>query len=383
MKNELGHGGYYRLLLPDNIRMRISGHLIFWTAFICYHMVFFIPILPERVMNNDTRLAYFLYYIRFIPIYYCALALVRATGQPSEQWYGPLIVVIICTLVMHVITKPLYHFYENQFGLASLPNNFQLIGKYYLRPWIPTQKADFGAFVYDVMDMQLLALPIGLKWLRMGAMNKLRQSQGEKQKLQNELKEIRALLTPHFILNVINAASTEVANISAKTSEYLIQAADVIRFALYDAHHEFIELRRELDFISHYLALEAMRTKRRSTISWEINGEPQQTQRVPPLLITTLVENAIKHGVHSTPEPSYVKVCCRVEEAKLTIHVFNSKPSHEGRTNEKSGQGGLGLTSLRRRLEGYFPGQYIFRVVNRPQSFMVYLQIPLNPELIY
>lgn len=379
MKNPNSHRIYSRLLLPDQARNRVISHLIFWVAFMGYHVIFFLPILPERVMNADTRLAYFLYYTRFIPIYYLALLVMGLTGHPSQRWYSPVVVLMICISVMHLLTKPLYHFYEWRFGLESLPKNFQLIGSYYLRPWIPGQKLDLGAFVYDLMDLQLLALPVGLKWLRQGAMSNLRRSELEKQKLRIELKELRALLTPHFILNVISAANTEIETISAKASNYLIQAADMIRFALYDARDEFTELGRELEFISQYLSLEAMRTSHRSTIVWEFNGTPQPAHRVPTLLITTIIENAIKHGVYSTPEPSYVKIDLRIEQTRLTIQVFNSKPAAGEDTEGKPGHGGLGLTSLRRRLDGYFPNQHIFRVTDRPASFLVYLQIPLIP----
>jgi len=368
---------YHRLLLPDQIRTRVASHLIFWMAFMVYHMIFFMPILPERVMSEDTRLAYLLYYARFIPTYYLALLVMLLTGQPSQRWYSPVVVVLVCISVMHLLTKPLYHFYERAFGLENLPKNFQLVGSYYLRPWIPQQKLDLGAFIYDLMDLQLLALPVGLKWLRQGAMSNLKRSELEKQKLEIELKEVRGLLTPHFILNVISAANTEVETFSTKASDYLMHAADMIRFALYDAHHEFIQLERELEFISRYLSLEAMRTSRRSTIVWDVNGEPKPVHRVPTLLITTLIENAIKHGVHSTPEHSYVKIDCLVEETKLTIQVFNTKPVFGESTNEKSGHGGLGLASLRLRLDGYFPDQHLLRVTDRPSSFLVYLQIPL------
>lgn len=370
---------YSRLLLPYEPHMRAASHLIFWATFIGYHMIFFLPIVPERIYSPETRLAYLLYYARFIPIYYGALFVIRSSSQLFQEWFSPLITLFACILVTHIVTKPLYHFYDRHIGLENLPNNFQLIGKYYLRGWIPVAHRDWYVFVFDLMDMQLLALPIGLKWIRRGAMADLRRAALEKEQVEKELKELRAQLAPHFILNVLNAASVEVGAFSKKASEYLIHAADMIRFALYDTRSEFIELKRELEFIARYLKLEAMRTSQRSKINFAYTGETKTAKRVPTLMLTTLIENALKHGVHSTHESSYVKIECHIQQDKLTFQVFNSKPATKYPGSGKTGHGGLGLATLQRRLEGYFPEKHRLRVTDRPESFLVYLQIPLTP----
>jgi hypothetical protein len=379
MKDKETSDFYSRLLLPREPHMRSASHLIFWMTFIGYHMIFFFPILPERIYSPETRLAYWLYYARFIPIYYGALFVIRLGGQPFQKWFSPMIILFACILVTHLVTKPLYHFYDRYMGLENLPGNFQLIGKYYLRGWIPVAARDWYVFVYDLMDMQLLALPIGLKWIRRGATADLRRAALEKEQVEKELKELRAQLAPHFILNVLNAASVEVGTFSRKASEYLTYAADMIRFVLYDTRFEFVELKRELDFISRYLKLEAMRTSQRSRIDCQFTGDTKTARHVPTLMLTTLIENALKHGVHSTHEPSYVKIECHIEQDKLTFQVFNSKPASRYPGSEKTGHGGLGLATLRRRLEGYFPDKYHLRVTDRPESFLVYLQIPLAP----
>lgn len=379
MKTSSVNSIYRQLLLPASSPMRVAGHLAFWTAFICYHMVFFLPIFPERIYSYDTRLAYLLYYARFIPIYYLTLMCLSLIGQPSHAWYSPLLGFAVCLAAMHLVTKPLYHFYENQFGLENLPRNFKPIGSYYLKSWIPVKKADYYVFVYDLMDMQLLALPFGLKWVRLGAMADLQSSKLQKQRLQEELTALRAQLDSHFVLNVINAASVEVCSYSAKGSEYLAQAADLIGFTLYQARSEFVQIQTELEFISKYLALEAMRTSRRSKIVFEVEGKTTISGSVPTLLITTLVENALKHGVHATDEPSYVKITCQIYAGSITLQVFNTKPSSTPSEKEKTSRSGLGLVNLRRRLEAYFPGRHQLEITERPQSFLVYLHFPLMP----
>lgn len=152
----------------------------------------------------------------------------------------------------------------------------------------------------------------------------------------------------------------------------------MIRFALYEGRSEFIELRKELEFISGYLKLEAIRTSQRSKVVLNCTGESPTSKLVPTFLITTLVENALKHGGHSTPEPSCVKIDCRIENETLTIQVFNSEPLVKHPPGGKASHGGSGLPSLHRRLELYFPQRHRLRVTDRRESFMVYLQIPLR-----
>lgn len=379
MRDQANRGVYARLLLPSEPRMRVLSHLIFWLIFIGYHMIFFLPIMPDRVYSPETRLAYLLYYARFIPIYYGVVLLVGLSGHPFQRWFSPLITLFACILITHILTKPLYHFYDKHIGIANLPGNFQLIGKYYLKGWIPAVDRDWYVFVYDLMDMQLLALPIGLKYIRLGAMADRSRAALEKEHIQDELKELRAQLAPHFILNVLNAASSEVGTFSQKASEYLAHAADMIRFALHDTRSEFIELNKELEFIARYLRLEAMRTSQRSKIDFESTGETKTAKRVPTLMLTTLIENAFKHGVHSTHGPSYVKISCHIEADRVTLQVLNSKPLLKAPQHSKSIQSGLGLSNLRRRLEAHFPDRYHLRVTEQSESFLVYLQIPLTP----
>lgn len=368
-----------RLLFAGRASTRLMSHVIFWAIFIGYHMIFFLPIFPERVYSSDTRVAYLLYYARFIPIYYLSLMGLSLIGQPSMSWLSPLIVLLICLATTHLITKPLYHFYDHQFGLENLPPNFKPIGNYYLKGWLPTRKTDFYVFVYDLMDMQLLALPVGLKWLRLGATAELKSAQLEEQKLHDELDGLKAQLDSHFVLNVINAATVEVEAYSEKASQYLTEAADLIGFTLYEARSEFVNLQIELEFISKYLNLEAMRTNQRSKIIFDLQGQTPAQGRVPTLIITTLVENAVKHGVHATHEPSYVRISCLIQSDHFTIQVFNTKQAKHSAGSTENSRKGLGLANLRKRLEAYFPGKYQLQITERPKSYLVYLKFPLLP----
>ncbi len=184
---------------------------------------------------------------------------------------------------------------------------------------------------------------------------------------RSELKALRAQINPHFLFNALNAIAGLIHKDPAVADRTIEQLADVFRYALRGAESEWALLDDELEFVRAYLEVERARFGSRLNIDVRL-GDDVRGARVPTMIVQTLVENAVKHGVALVRGPAAVEVSARRDHNHLVVTVADTGPGFEA-TAEAGGQrpgrsgthrekrpktGGYGLANVRQRLEGYF-----------------------------
>ena len=116
---------------------------------------------------------------------------------------------------------------------------------------------------------------------------------------ETEMTALRAQMNPHFIFNCLNSIKLyTLENDSQTASEYLTKFSQLIRLVLENSRSEKVTLKKELETLKLYIALEAMRFKHK--VKYQINIVPhidQQYIEIPPLLLQPYIENAIWHGL--------------------------------------------------------------------------------------
>jgi LytS/YehU family sensor histidine kinase len=81
---------------------------------------------------------------------------------------------------------------------------------------------------------------------------------------------------------------------------------------------------------------------------------------VPSMLLQTLLENAVKHGVSQSREPGRIDVIVRTTTGEVTIEVRNTGPGAEAPGPGQRDGEGFGLHSVRERLTGHFGDRATF-----------------------
>jgi LytS/YehU family sensor histidine kinase len=174
-----------------------------------------------------------------------------------------------------------------------------------------------------------------------------RQAEMEQWRLQvamrdTELRALRAQLNPHFLFNSLNSLRGLVGEDPGRAQEAITGLAGLLRHALRMGRAQTIPLEQELDATRHYLELETLRFETR--LRYHIDVEPRAlAHQVPPMLLQTLVENAIKHGIARLPEGGVVRIEARKASADLHLRVTN--------TGTLAGAGEPGGTGLENSLE--------------------------------
>ena len=190
---------------------------------------------------------------------------------------------------------------------------------------------------------------------------KNRRDQLDRLKLENtvkelELKTIKSHINPHFIFNSLNSIRALVDENPERARTAITELSNILRSSMKAENAVTVPLARELDIIKDYLALEQMRFEERLQIEMYIDEDTLQ-QQVPPMMLQTLVENAIKHGISKRVDGGIVKVIAKFKDNKLEFLVQNT-----GQLSEPINIDGFGIKSTQDRLHLMYQGNASFEI---------------------
>ena len=173
-----------------------------------------------------------------------------------------------------------------------------------------------------------------------------------------ELKTIKSHINPHFIFNALNSIRALVDENPSRARTAITELSNILRSSMQTEKLETVPLERELNIVRDYLALEKMRFEERLSIELDINEATLQ-QPVPPMMLQTLVENAIKHGISKKVNGGTIRVISDFVNNQHELVVQNS-----GQLGEYSNENGFGLRSTEDRLNLLYQGKASFAIKN-------------------
>ncbi len=197
---------------------------------------------------------------------------------------------------------------------------------------------------------------------------------------RSELKALRAQINPHFLFNALNAIAGLIHKDPPRAEETVEQLAEIFRYTLRGSEKEWARLGDEIEFVRAYLEVEHARFGNRLQTSIEIDDAVSDVQ-IPTMMVQTLVENSIKHGVAKVRGVGVVLVRARRVSERVRVEVLDNGPGFsEGTEAKESPRGGYGLKNIRERLQGYFEGEAEL-IVGRDQTrnlTIVSIEIPAS-----
>jgi signal transduction histidine kinase len=163
-------------------------------------------------------------------------------------------------------------------------------------------------------------------------------------------------MRPHFLFNALNSLAELIESERGAAAGVAHTLSDLYRQVLANSKSKTATLDSELEIARRYLEVERVRFGRRLTFAIAEAGEARELH-VPSLIVQTLVENAIKHGIAPSVEGGHVEV--EIEEAPgglRRISVANTgAPYADGGT-------GTGLENTRARLDLLYGDRHGFAV---------------------
>ncbi len=186
-------------------------------------------------------------------------------------------------------------------------------------------------YVFAIVEKSRAQEILNLKW--------------EASKNEIELKNLRAQLNPHFLFNSLNSIRALIGLNPEQAKTSVTQLSSLLRKSISLGKLRVISLKEELDLVKIYLDLEQVRFEERLSTDFQISQESLSLE-IPPLMIQTVVENAIKHGISQSIDGGIVRVISHKRENTLEITVSNS-----GLLKIDQKEEGIGISNTKKRLE--------------------------------
>ena len=190
---------------------------------------------------------------------------------------------------------------------------------------------------------------------------------------ENQLNNLRAQLNPHFMFNALNGIRALVDEDPQQAKRAITQLRAILRNAMATVKRKTVPFGEEIDIVKAYLALEAMRYEERLRVHFDLDPGLER-EPVPPMLLQTLVENAVRHGVAKLAGGGDLYIGAQRGLGSMVLTVTNSGHYEPGRISGT----GIGLRNTRKRLEMLYGHSASIRIENRGGTVVTEVEIPLR-----
>lgn len=193
----------------------------------------------------------------------------------------------------------------------------------------------------------------------------------EQQMDEARLQVLQAQIEPHFLFNTLSTLRRLYRSAPGPADAMLDNLMRYLTVALPQMRASGSTLGREVELARSYLAIQKIRMGNRLAYDIDV-PETLDEGRVPPMMLLTLVENAIKHGLDPLPEGGFIRVSASAGKDQLRLEVADS-----GRGFVSSTGAGTGLANIRARLAAEFgPHGHLDLSQNRPRGITATLVLP-------
>jgi two-component system LytT family sensor kinase len=192
-----------------------------------------------------------------------------------------------------------------------------------------------------------------------------------------ELKTLKSQLNPHFMFNAMNSIRALIEEDPESAKVAITKLSNILRYSLQMERMERVPLEDEVETVKNYLDLERIRFEDRLKYKIDIDRITNKIE-IPPMMIQTLVENGIKHGIAKRTEGGEVQLKSKMittsSGPKLKIEIRNS--GHFSEEQLKSSNG-FGVSNTKHRLNLLFGDDAHFSIMNENgNTVLAEIEIP-------
>ncbi|MBZ0207000.1 MAG: histidine kinase [Flavobacteriales bacterium] len=188
---------------------------------------------------------------------------------------------------------------------------------------------------------------------------------------EGQLSNLRSQLNPHFMFNALNSIRALIEEDPERAKRSITLLSAILRNAMSTVKRKTVPLGEEIDMVRSYLSLEAMRYEERLRVHFDVDPALERSP-VPPMMLQTLVENAVRHGIAKRKEGGDVHISAVPEQNGMRILVRNTGHYVKGRSKEE----GLGLRNTEQRLEHIYGNKASLRIFNDGNMVVCEIHLP-------
>jgi sensor histidine kinase YesM len=284
-----------------------------------------------------------------------ALLVLNAAGRAGRENAAVAVVAVIAACLVAAVTR-----YAVGATPASEGPFFMLLVFF---SWLAAGAILVGGYVY------FLRAQAAHEEARAAA---LRREALETQSIATRLRLLQAQVEPHFIFNTLSNVRRLCQSDAVAGRAMLSQLARYLRAALPRMREDHARLADEIDLVSAYLGVQQVRMGERLEVSIDVPAALLEA-RIPSMMLATLVENAIKHGIAPLAEGGLIHVKGARSADNLVLSVADT-----GRGFVAESGTGVGLANIRARLAALYGNRASLKLDgNAPRGVVATIVLPL------
>ena len=190
------------------------------------------------------------------------------------------------------------------------------------------------------------------------------------EKLETELKLLKAQINPHFIFNALNNIYSLTYMQKQNAPESVLKLSEMLRYVFYDCNKDKVKLVQEIKYIENFMSFQQMKSEHIQNIKFEL-GNNLDSIDVAPMLFVPFIENAFKYSKIEELEEAYVKMSIGYSENKLFFVIENTVPE----IGQSSSGSGLGIKNVEHRLNIIYKDRHQLQIEKRNNRYKVNLEL--------
>jgi hypothetical protein len=208
----------------------------------------------------------------------------------------------------------------------------------------------------------------GNRYLQIYVAQKIQMEKISNDKLETELKFLKAQYHPHFLFNALNTVYFQMDENVGEAKKSIEKFSELLRYQLYD-HQQTVPVSQEIEYLHNFIELQKLRSTDKLKLDLNIDKNLSD-QIVYPLLFLPLVENAFKY----VNGRYHISIDAVLENDQMGFKIRNSI----GAASHAVAKTGIGLENLKRRLELLYPGKHSFSIEKTDSDFIADLRLQLK-----
>jgi two-component system, LytTR family, sensor kinase len=352
------------MLVFKNNYLKIAAHLVFWLMSVCLILfltyyneerVYFDPVVLSKalIINIGFALAVYVNLWILIPL------ILKKKNYVFYIFWLVLLLTFSSLFIQFFLSHPL----RNQPDIATIFHSFNsdLHSAYFFSTFIYVAFTSFFKFIKDWLSLQDLNLKL---------------AKIERQKLEAELKTLKAQLNPHFLFNSLNNIYSLALIKSDKVPDLILTLAELMRHIIYESKGKYISLDKEVEFVNNFIAMQKIRTSEHVQIKYELKGNIPSA-KIAPLLFEPFIDNAFKHGLPGADSKDFIHISFDFSDPEwLNFHIENN---YETLVKTEKKQEGIGLSNVKQRLHHlYTPSEFQLEIAHQNHIHSVNLRLKLK-----
>lgn len=191
------------------------------------------------------------------------------------------------------------------------------------------------------------------------------------QRMQSELKYLKAQINPHFLFNSLNCIYSLTMTQDEKAPDSVLKLSEMLRYVIDDCSQDMVPISKEIHYIQNYIDFQKIRMEHEPDIAFDTHIEDSSCP-IPPMIFQPMIENCFKHSRIVDHPEGFIHITIRQDQNQLYFSTSNSMSGYKTNDNERIG---IGLQNVEQRLKLIYGSRMSFQKEENNNIFKIELCI--------